>query len=1627
MPEKNLISPKEKQRKRRQKDNSFINLQIFLSIFLLILKVSNEASQIKLKIYKTGDCQVINPGKVNTLSNVNINGVDAGQITSTYNLQQTDNTIILTFKEGLNDCESMFSDSTSIKEIHFLNFDTSLVTKMSWMFKACTQLISIDLSSLSFSLVQSIIFMFSGCTSLEQVTFGSKDSSKLIHMQNTFENCNKLKSIDISQLDFSVLSTLYGFCMGCTALETVNFGNNWNAPALENMGLMFQNCENLKSLDLSNANLPKLTNMELLCLNCKKLEEVKLGNIYTPLLDKTYATFQNCISLTSIDLSDLDTPKLKDMILMFAGCEKLEKVNFGSNTTPSLEKMRQLFQGCKVLTSVDLSHFIFTNVKDMEYVFDGCNNLQSINLGNINTQNLETMKGMFQNCQALINIDLSSSDFSKVTNMEAAFNGCSSLQNIKFGNHRTNSLQIMKTLFNGCSSLTTLDLSIFATSQVTDLSFVFNGCSSLPSLDVSGFVTSNVVSMSHLFSGCSLLDTIDISNWSTSNVKVMDAMFYNCINLENLILGEKDTSNVENMNALFQSCKKLSSIALSNWVTSKVNNMAVMFFECQGFKYLDLSNFQTPEVNTVENMFAWSNNLRYLNLYSFIIHDPKNKQSIFNGLKIDTIICINEEETRLYLLETERLPYAICSDTCKIETNIKIDFDNQQCLDSCEYSTNNKYDYKNRCLNTCPINTLMYNHLCIDNDCNEFAKYSIQCTEDGKPIGYFLDSNDGGATGVYKKCYELCETCNGEGNEANHNCIKCISGYRHLNDFDNDHNCYRNCPFYYYFDNSGVYHCTTSNECPIEYNLFIPEKRKCIDQCDKDNIYKYQYHDKCYNTTIIETTFIETTQIEETTNKIETTQIEETTNKIQTTNLEETTNKAETTQIEETTNKVETTHIEETTNKIQTTHIKETTNKIETINIEETTEAKQIESTPLNEITSSLEEHLYNCFDENSLINKCVINDNYTNTEKYNFIASKILSSYSSENFKSLVFEGDGNVLYQIAKLKNELDLFKNNRLPDDYNMSIVDLGQCEPKLKQEYGIAEEDSLIIIKKEISSSQSSERDIDYEIFEPYNKTKLNLSICEDDDINVYVPFTLSEENQNIANELKEKGNNMFDLNDPFYQDYCSTFKTLAKTDMLLTDRVDHIYNNLDAKCQDNCVFSNYVLDTNYINCSCNIYKQKTKEYKKVDKLNYNTALQSFYYVLKYSNYKILQCYKLVFVKTVISANKGSILILILFNLYLICFIMYIIRGVNPLQKNVYEILEKNGKAMIDISKNSLFFPPKKNKRASIRGKNHKGSIVSFQPKESEMKIKLDKEPKGLNSKVQIFKGRKSVNYAKDKQKNINRHSSTKETSRSKRSSIQPRRSSKIIYKNNLIKLKPSEEKQEEKKFDDFELNELSYEEAIKYDQRGWFKTYFSLIKREHRIIFTFFICNDYNLFAVKLSRFIFLIATDIAMNVFFFSDATMHKIFLDYGKYNFVQQIPQILYSSIVSQIIEVFLCFLSLTDKHIYQIKGLEIKTLDEKNKKIIQDVFNIIKKKLFFYFLFTFIFFLGYWYVVACFCAVYPNTQSIFLKDCLMSILLAFLYPFILYIFPSAFRKCALGCKNNSCLFKVSEVIPFF
>ena len=270
------------------------------------------------------------------------------------------------------------------------------------------------------------------------------------------------------------------------------------------------------------------------------------------------------------------------------------------------------------------------------------------------------------------------------------------------------------------------------------------------------------------------------------------------------------------------------------------------------------------------------------------------------------------------------------------------------------------------------------------------------------------------------------------------------------------------------------------------------------------------------------------------------------------------------------------------------------------------------------------------------------------------------------------------------------------------------------------------------------------------------------------------------------------------------------------------------------------------------------------------------------------------------------------------------------------------------------------------------------------------------------------------------------------------------SSKSSFKNNILKqnneinelkikevIKYNRKKTENSKntkiieYDDYELNELEYIEAIKLDKRTLFQIYWSILKRNQLIIFTFINCNDYNLLTIKLSRFIFLIVSDMALNVFFFSDDSMHKIFISYGKYDFIQQIPQITYSTIISQLIEIFLCFLSLTDKYIYQIKSL----LKGGKTNNISKIIKYMTIKLYIYFGFTFLLFILYWYIISIFCGVYRNTQVHFIKDSIISFSISLIYPFVLYFISASLRICSLRNpkKRFKCIYAFSYLIPFF
>ena len=227
------------------------------------------------------------------------------------------------------------------------------------------------------------------------------------------------------------------------------------------------------------------------------------------------------------------------------------------------------------------------------------------------------------------------------------------------------------------------------------------------------------------------------------------------------------------------------------------------------------------------------------------------------------------------------------------------------------------------------------------------------------------------------------------------------------------------------------------------------------------------------------------------------------------------------------------------------------------------------------------------------------------------------------------------------------------------------------------------------------------------------------------------------------------------------------------------------------------------------------------------------------------------------------------------------------------------------------------------------------------------------------------------------------------------------------------------------YDHYELNNMSYCDASDLDKRSCFRTYWSVILREHYVIFTFISRNDYNLFYVKIERFFIIICTEMTMNGMFFVHETMYK--KKTGNTSFAQKIPQIIFSLLVSHAIEVLLCYLGMTDKHYYDIKALPKK---QKNDQRVFDILKCMKRKLIGFYIFTFIVFLFHWYFISAFCAVYQNTQLIFLRDSAISILVSLIDPFFIYGITCILRAISLAkcCKKKIvCVYKLSELIPIF
>ena len=569
-----------------------------------------------------------------------------------------------------------------------------------------------------------------------------------------------------------------------------------------------------------------------------------------------------------------------------------------------------------------------------------------------------------------------------------------------------------------------------------------------------------------------------------------------------------------------------------------------------------------------------------------------------------------------------------------------------------------------------------------------------------------------------------------------------------------------------------------------------------------------------------------------------------------------------------------------------------------------------------------------------------------------------------------------------------------------EMNNNRFDLGECEQILRAQYNLDDNITLIINETNNNNKGRGRRGpMSIEVYEPINNTKLNLSLCNNARFRV-----------DISVDIDERNLFKYDKNSSYYYDICFTYTSENGTDVILNDRRREFIRNNMSLCERNCNYKGYDMDSKNAKCDCEIVAEDTNsdtvsESESDDDENF---FNNFINITSISNIEVLNCYKNIFTKDGLIKNCGSYIILTITLIYVISLLYFIVKGYNNFIDKINIIIKNNHdekipnnlkltkvKVKIKSRIKTIYFPPKKKfnrkndkkskKLTSIESNTSKNNLNSkMQHSKTTIHIERLNKKKLTGKEVNHINNNFSINYSKN----------TKNKS------------------NNIIK-----------NYNDFELNTLSYKEALEVDKRTYFQYYFSLLRAKHIFIFTFITKNDYNSFIIKICLFFFGFALYSTVNILFFNDSTMHKIYEDNGKFNFGYQIPQIIYSTIISSIINFIIRYFSLSEKDLLKIKHAKKKRIIEFSKLI-----KCLRIKFSIFFIFSFIFLFLFWFYLSCFCSVYINTQRHAINDALISFGLSLLYPFLLNLIPGLFRIASLNSPNKqrNCMYKISQLLEF-
>ena len=246
---------------------------------------------------------------------------------------------------GLTFMKGMFEECRNLKSLDTSNWNSHLVTDMSYMFYDCMSLTSLNLSGLETSHVENMDYMFSGCYSLASLDLSNFNTISVSSMTSMFDMYTWIPTVDVY-----------------TKLKSLNL-SGWNTINVSNMDNMFRRCSALTSLDVSSFDTSDVKKMNGMFELCSGLISLDLSNFNTHwvhdmsrMFNMVYYDGSIHTNLASLDLSgwNLDDLYKNGTKNMFDGCIELKTIRMVGCNDNTIRTIRAALDSAGILDQVTI-------------------------------------------------------------------------------------------------------------------------------------------------------------------------------------------------------------------------------------------------------------------------------------------------------------------------------------------------------------------------------------------------------------------------------------------------------------------------------------------------------------------------------------------------------------------------------------------------------------------------------------------------------------------------------------------------------------------------------------------------------------------------------------------------------------------------------------------------------------------------------------------------------------------------------------------------------------------------------------------------------------------------------------------------------------------------------------------------------------------------------------------------------------------------------------------------------------------------------------------------------------------------------------------------------------------------